>query len=194
MENTLLIVIIALIAFLAILVALIAYFGVRFFKMKEKEQELKTLFKKNTVPSLSSINPEAIKEFKKHQKDPSKFQAAKECDNHPDRYAHHQCAISSSPLCQDCLVQHDGHWIGRSFFEFYLADNWLQIKLFSENENDQIQYISQIKNQLWEDEIPLIIQGHYKINVENDNIESFTAIYCRESDENEIKSKLGMLH
>ena len=53
-------------------------------------------------------------------------------------------------------------------------------------------YLLDIKNEIWQsEEIPVIVQNHYKINIQDDSIESFTVFQCRDEDLDNLKIRFN---
>ncbi|MDA8792384.1 hypothetical protein N9N67_04015 [Bacteriovoracaceae bacterium] len=120
------------------------------------------------------------------------------CVDHPDQIGIGVCAISNELYCEHCLVQFDTFKISKKFQNLYLAYNWVQVYSVpekSDGSRDLIQKIWKIKDSIWqENEIPIIIQGQYKINVENDLIESYIVILSRQDDQEFLENKLALFH
>ena len=64
-----------------------------------------------------------------------------------------------------------------------------------DNNLDLKDRIIKMKKELWESKnLPLIVQGHYKINVQEDEIEEYTVLFARKEDEKFIKKELSFIH
>ncbi len=65
----------------------------------------------------------------------------------------------------------------------------------NQDKKDMFDRLMSIKKDLWDtSSIPVVVQGHYKINVESDEIESYTVLFSREEDVPFIKSELSFIN
>ena len=103
------------------------------------------------------------------------------------------CGITNKYLCHDCMIKHEGHWISRELLDYYLRYNWTQVKLLPPEKEREVERVKVIKEELWKNETPLIIQESFKINIENDHIEPYVAVYCRQQDFERVNSSLSFL-
>jgi hypothetical protein len=54
--------------------------------------------------------------------------------------------------------------------------------------------LMKVKKELWDEKsLPIIIQGHYKINIQDDEIEEFIVVLTRNEDKEFIKGELSFL-
>jgi hypothetical protein len=210
MNNDLLVIILlVLILILLVLIGVVGFMGWRFLKMQnrriEKEvhetnEDLRTghnPVKGDGQRPRHELNQELLKSLRaKGQAAQEKFRPAV-CVDHPDRTSHGVCALSGDHYCEDCLSRADEVVIARKFMDYFLSFKWEEVLMIpSTDMNDDVSTrLNKIKGELWaKQEIPLIIQGHYKINIEHDNIESFTVILARTEDTGQIKKELSFLH
>ncbi len=101
------------------------------------------------------------------------------CHNHPDKNSIGSCLICEEVFCENCLIEHDGMFFCKEHFKIFANNEWEQIsdvKTTPDTPMDSM-YIWDFKRQLWNDEkIPSFVLTHYKINVENDFIESYVQL------------------
>lgn len=203
MENFLLILVIVLLALVVILIAVMSFLGFKFLKLKEKslhEKEVEKSFEPEVDLSLSTktkkkkIDPELLNSLraKKFDKAPNIY-----CVDHPEEFSNGKCAISGDSYCEHCLTKQGDIKIARKFLDLYLDNEWVEVLMIAnENSNKDLKdRLFKIKKSLWENEsLPVIVQGHYKINVEADEIEEFIVVLSRVDDLNYVKNELDFLN
>ncbi|MCT4642997.1 MAG: hypothetical protein N4A33_11965 [Bacteriovoracaceae bacterium] len=165
--STLLLVIIAiLLLLLIVLIGAIVFFALRHFK-ENIQVEDKVDVKKRVSPF---------------------------CVDHDGVFASASCAITGESLCDECLTSIDDLKIGKKNIDLYTPYKWSELTMFRNSHSDLEDRIKLVKKNLWENNnMPLIIKGHYKINVESDEIESFTTLICKDLDEKVVKKELSFL-
>jgi hypothetical protein len=98
------------------------------------------------------------------------------CENHPDVPSVGSCLICEDVFCDQCLIEHDGLYFCKEHFKTFANNKWKQItdvKTTPNTPEDGL-YIYHFKRHIWHDKkIPSFVLTHYKINIEEDYIESF---------------------
>jgi len=98
------------------------------------------------------------------------------CENHPDVPSTGACLICEDVFCEQCLIEHDGLYFCKEHFKTFANNKWKQItdvKTTPNTPEDGL-YIYHYKRHIWKDQnIPSFVLTHYKINIEEDFIESF---------------------
>ncbi len=107
------------------------------------------------------------------------------CIHHPDAPSVGSCLICEEVFCEDCLVDHESMHFCKEHFRTFAAYKWKQItdvRTTPDTPEDGL-YIYNFKRDLWQNKnIPTFVMTHYKINIENDFIESFIQLNVREDD------------
>lgn len=199
--NLITILVIVLIIAVLILIAVLAYFGHRFLKLRELEAANKKNPSVESAPKESktqsrnkkNVSPEVLKSLraKKEEAESSLY-----CVDHPEEFSNGKCAISGESYCAHCLTKQGDVRISRKYLDLYLDNEWEQVKMIPNNERnkDLKKRIMKMKKQMWEDEhLPVIIQEHFKINVEEDEIEEFTVVLSRVEDKDYIAKELSFI-
>lgn len=198
MEKSVFILFAIILLLIGLLITYLVYFGQRFLKLQEKK--MAEMEKQNSGLTLDELvkSGKISKELAQlHQQ--SKAEAntvARVCSDHPDIPAYKQCALSGEYLCQNCITKQSDVWVGKKYMDLYLDTNWEELLMISNTEDnkDSIQKIMEKKRGLWEGEsLPVIVQGHYKINVENDDIESYMVILVRPEDRERVQRELSII-
>ncbi len=116
------------------------------------------------------------------------------CHNHPDQPTVGACLICEDVFCEKCIVEHEGMFFCKEHFKIYANYKWKQITDFktSPHAPEEGMFIFNYKRKLWDKKgIPSFVITHYKINVEDDLIESYVQLHVREEDELEFSKGLS---
>jgi hypothetical protein len=111
------------------------------------------------------------------------------CSNHPDQPSVGGCLICEDVFCEKCLIEHDGMFFCREHFKIFANHKWVQITdvLTTPSTPEEGQYIWDYKRFIWkEKQTPSFVLTHYKINVDNDFIESYVQLNVREEDKEKL--------
>jgi hypothetical protein len=115
------------------------------------------------------------------------------CENHPDTPSAGGCLICEDVYCEKCLVEHDGLYFCKEHFKVFANNKWKQItdvKTTPNTPNDGL-FIYHFKRHIWrENETPSFVLTHYKINIEEDFIESYIQLNVIEKDADELSFKI----
>jgi len=115
------------------------------------------------------------------------------CFKHPEQIAVSACAICAQLLCENCVREHETLQFCPEHFEMFLNYKWVEIETVATTPQtpERGMYLYEFKERSWNDSgKPSYIMTHYKINVENDLIESYIKLYVREEDIQELKAKI----
>lgn len=148
----------------------------------------------DSSPNREASDKELLKSLRARAEKP---QVQAMCVDHPQVIAKRNCAIENEYYCEDCLTNLNGLWISKKYLDYYLKSEWQQIIMVpDQTENSDIRNrINKVKTFLWNDKnIPLIVQGHHKINVQSDAIESYLVLIGRKADEDFLKSELSFIN
>ena len=183
--NTLLMVIIALLLFIIILLLVAVSFLIyRYFKSVKKDPI--------RVESKYPQEVQAvIDQAKSNEETSSLF-----CVDHPDLNAKGECAFSHEHYCELCLAKEKNVKVARKYLNLLLDSNWESICIINDEETgaDRLNELYRIKKELWHNEqIPLIAQRQFKINIESDQIEAYTMVETRVEDKEKMSEALSFL-
>lgn len=208
MDQSFNILLIILILCVIALIAILSFIGFKFLKIREKEIELQKLnMKKVDVPShdqvespprsetfrfSKSVSADLLKALRMRQDSGGHF-----CKDHPEEYSLGLCAISSEPYCEKCMSVQNEVKVAKKYLDIYLDNEWLEVSMLPNHtlSHDMIERLIKIKEDLWQNKnLPLMIQGHHKINVDTDEIEIYTVIFARSEDKDFIRSELSFIN
>ncbi|MGZ3787456.1 MAG: hypothetical protein ACXVLQ_02970 [Bacteriovorax sp.] len=115
------------------------------------------------------------------------------CIHHQDAPSVGSCLICEEVFCDDCLVEHESMHFCKEHFRTYASYKWKQItdvRTTPDTPEDGL-YIYNFKRDLWANKnIPTFVMTHYKINIENDFIESFIQLNVREDDVEKLTNEI----
>jgi hypothetical protein len=111
------------------------------------------------------------------------------CENHPDVPSVGSCLICEDVFCDQCLIEHDSLYFCKEHFKTFANNKWKQItdvKTTPNTPEDGL-YIYHFKRHIWHDKkTPSFVLTHYKINIEEDYIESFIQLNVIEDKAEEL--------
>jgi hypothetical protein len=119
------------------------------------------------------------------------------CQNHPEAQSIGSCLICEDVYCEKCLVEHEGLYFCKDHFKIFANNQWRQITDVKTTPDTPIDglYVYHFKRKIWKEEsIPAYILTHYKINVDNDFIESFIQLYVREQEADQLTNDISKFH
>lgn len=113
------------------------------------------------------------------------------CVNHADRLGQGVCAICSKVLCEECVKEYDGLNFCLEHFKTYLENEWegVETVMTTPDSPEEALQLYHFKNYIWREEIPSFIRTHYRINIEQDLIESHVSLMVRRDDYEVIDQK-----
>lgn len=115
------------------------------------------------------------------------------CENHPDSPSVGTCLICEDVFCEKCLIEHDSLYFCKEHFKIFANNKWKQITDVKTTPNtpDDGLFIYHFKRQIWrEKETPSFVLTHYKINIEEDFIESFIQLNVIEKDAEKLTDEI----
>ncbi len=115
------------------------------------------------------------------------------CINHSSEKAVALCAVCSKTLCEECASEAENLYFCSEHFQTYLESEWISltnIKTTPDNPSEGVA-LYEFKDNLWaKEQVPTFIVTHYRINIENDFIESYVQLHVRKDDEEVLKEKI----
>lgn len=115
------------------------------------------------------------------------------CRNHDTKNSVGICAICEEEFCIDCLKQIDKVNLCPEHFNTFADNIWHPItnQRTTPEEPEHGVYIYKFKQHLWKDlGIPSYIINEYKIQVENDFIETYVQLHVKEDDRESLSNKI----
>ena len=163
-----------------LLLVIIALLGVGIlYAMRQKQN----LMSKNATEDPEETQKPAIEEQYEVQ----------HCENHPNIRASSTCAICSKPLCTDCTKSSHKLTFCQEHLHMFHTHEWVEVHTISSNadEPESAIHLYQAKEYFWKNEKkPSFIKTRYKIDIDNDRIESHVSLHTIEELKPEFNQKL----
>lgn len=180
--NTLIIVLlIVLILMLTILISLAVFLIVKLVLKKQPihSSNANTSESTENQPRTKPSNQFAIKE-------------SSHCPNHKDNKPVGTCLICEEAFCEECLIEHESLYFCKEHFKTYANHQWEKITdiLTTSETPEASMHVHDFKRDLWKlEKTPTFVLTHYKINVNNDLIESFVQLHVRIEEKHLLEKK-----
>lgn len=173
LDSTLIVIVILLLVLIAGLIVVSIFLALNFYK-KNKTTSSSEVTTKSEDPIIHSIGL---------------------CKNHDDRTSVGICAICEDEFCMECLKQIETVSLCPEHFSIYASNTWVSITNQRTTPNDPNEgiYIYKFKQHLWcNKNIPTFILNDYKIQVENDFIETYVQLHVPEDNKVNLQSELEL--
>lgn len=118
------------------------------------------------------------------------------CVDHPELEAKGLCSITDETYCELCITKEKDIRFARKLINLVLDSEWETAAFFLNEElgAEKLNELYKVKKELWKEQnLPLITQKQYKINIENDQIEAYTMVMGRVDDKALWSEKLSFL-
>lgn len=115
------------------------------------------------------------------------------CEHHPETPSIGSCLICEDVFCEQCLIEHEGLYFCKDHFRIFANNKWKQITDIKTTPNtpEDGLYIYHFKRHLWIDrKKPSFVLTHYKINIEEDYIESFIQLNVLEDEAEKLADEI----
>ena len=190
LHENLFAIILFLLLIILLLIALIGIVIVKLLLTPKNEVVASASVKKDESEVIIPII-ESSKKLKKLAEEPvvEKFF----CANHPDSPSAGACLICEDVFCEKCLIEHDSLYFCKEHFKIFANNKWKQITDVKTTPNtpDDGLFIYHFKRQIWrEKETPSFVLTHYKINIEEDYIESYIQLNVIEKDADRLSDEI----
>lgn len=178
--------------FLFIILLLIAFIGVVLVKLllNNNNEASKAVHVEKERPVLVPVveTPAKIKKLSEESVVEKYY-----CENHPDISSVGSCLICEDVFCEQCLIEHDSLYFCKEHFKTFANNKWKQITdvRTTPNTPEDGLYIYHFKRHIWQDKkIPSFVLTHYKINIEEDYIESFIQLNVVEDKAEDLQDEI----
>ncbi len=115
------------------------------------------------------------------------------CIHHQETPSVGACLICEEVFCDECLIDHDSMHFCKEHFRIFAGNKWKQITdvKTTPHSPEEGLFIYNFKRDIWKKRnIPTFVMTHYKINIENDYIESFIQLNVREEDVEKLEIEI----
>lgn len=181
MENTAIILIVITLFLLVIIVGLLS---VLIYKVLMNRPEI-------TKEPISEFHP-AIMERMKQLKSLKPRSASLFCPNHPEEPGEVSCAICDKIFCKSCVKSFKTLHFCKEHHPLVMREEWDEILTLKTSTTDPEKgvILYEVKKELFErDDIPTFIETHYKINIDDDYIETYLVLFGIKNQVMNLKEK-----
>lgn len=180
-QNHLMTIIVFLLIVILVLIALIGFIVVKLLLPRNEASttHLEIRKKDHKHPPIQVANETVVEKFS--------------CHHHPEVSSTGSCLICEDVFCDNCLVEHENLYFCKEHFKVFANHKWKQItdvKTTPDTPTDGL-FVYNFKRHLWTSEnTPSFILTHYKINLEQDYIESFVQLNVRDEDAERLEVEI----
>lgn len=142
--------------------------------------------------------PKESKKIEKFNVKDEKISESLNCQTHRDQPSAGICLICEQTFCEDCLREDENKYFCKEHFKTYTANKWSQIAEIKTTPDTPYEALNlyHFKRDKWlNKKVPSFIVTHYKIDTENDVIESYVQLNVIEKEadilEKELKNYKG---
>lgn len=184
MENTALILIVITLFILVIILGLLTALVYKLFKNQPEKQVQQDLTKSDFHPAIL----ERMKELEKLK--PKRADLF--CPNHSEEPGEVMCAICDKLYCKACIKPFKTLHFCKEHLPLIMRHDWDEVLTLKTSTHDPEQGVRlfDVKKELFQKEdIPTYIETHYKINVDQDYIETYLVLFGIKDNLTEIKER-----
>lgn len=173
-------ILLGLIVFLVfVLVIVLGIFSYMLFKMFQKQNFI------SESTETKNYHDDARLKIEQFKNEYTENQNKNFCVDHSELPAQGNCSISDEAYCELCLTKQDDFKIARKYLNLYLDSKWQELGIYQLEDlgADRLNEILKMKKSIWQKEqVPVLGQRQFKINVEHDKVEEYLCIKVREQD------------
>lgn len=145
--------------------------------------------------SRSEFHPEILKRLKELETiKPSRSDLF--CPNHSDEPGEVSCAICDKLFCKACIKPFKTLHFCKEHLPLIMRHDWDEVLTLKTSTTDPEQGVKlyDVKKDLFQaNDIPTYIETHYKINVDQDYIETYLVLFAIKENVQELKTKFKNL-
>jgi hypothetical protein len=189
MEKTTLILISLTLLFLVLIIGLLTFLIFKMFKQNQNSMHLPH----QAGPQLpSALHPgilERLKEVEKIKSNRSELF----CPNHPEEPGEVMCGICDHLYCKACIKPFKSLYYCKEHLPLIMNNEWEEVLTLKTSTEDPERGVKlfDVKKQIFEqDREPTYIETHYKINVDQDYIETYLVLFAIKKDIARLKNKI----
>ena len=186
MENLLLAIVIVLAVLVLGLFAMVGFLIYKMFQLKNNPVE----------SSATTYAPEVADAIAQAQQYKD-ILVSQFCVDHPELFAKGVCALSNKSYCELCLTKENDVKVARKYLDMLLDSKWENLHMLNSAKvsADNLNQLFKTKKELWDlEELPIIVHREFKINIENDQVETYVFVKVREQDIETVTPKLSFLN
>jgi hypothetical protein len=195
MEQTTLILIIVTLFLLVVIVGILTLL---IFKLFGKDKSFTNPAISKTDDALhpdiskSEFHPEIIERIKGMEKVKPK-RAHLFCPNHTEEPGETMCAICDKIYCRSCIKPFKSLHFCKEHLPLIMRFDWEEVITIKTSTHDPEQGVRlyDVKKEIFEiDDLPTYVETHYKINVDQDYIETYLVLFAQKESIQTIREKI----
>lgn len=183
MENAAIVLIIITLILLIVIIGLLSILVYKLMKPQTSLPPSETLTKSGEAPhpdvSKADFHPAILERLKEIEKIKPK-RADLFCQNHTDEPGEVTCAICDKIFCKACIKPFKSLHFCKEHLPLIMRHEWVEVLTVKTSTHDPEEGVRlyDAKKRLFEDKaIPTYIETHYKINVDQDYIETYLVVF-----------------
>lgn len=186
---------ILIIVTLFLLVIIVGLLSVLVFKLMNQKPPAPTILKENTGeaphPDISrtEFHPEILKRMKQLEQVKPK-RADLFCPNHTEEPGEVSCAICDRIFCKACIKPFKTMHFCKEHLPLVMRHDWEEVLTIKTSTTDPEKGVRlyDIKKDIFENKnLPTYVETHYKINVDQDFIETYLVLYSIKEDVERVR-------
>lgn len=171
-----------------ILVLVLGAFGFLIYKLLKDK---KTSSDSGEAGGQNSYHPAILERMKEAQKLKAK-RADLFCPNHPEEPGEVSCGICDKLYCANCIKPFKSLHFCREHLPLVMNHQWEEVMTVKTSTQDPEHgvLVYETKKEIFEkEELPTFIETHYKINIDQDHIETYLVVFAMREQLEKIKAK-----
>lgn len=196
MENMALILIIVTLFLLVIIVGLLSVLVFKLINQKPIPPAAAAKEDTGEAPhpdiSRTEFHPEILKRMKQlEQAKPRRADLF--CPNHTEEPGEVPCAICDKIFCKACIKPFKTMHFCKEHLPLIMRHDWdevLTLKTSTQNPEEGVRLFDVKKNLFENEDLPTYVETHYKINVDQDHIETYLVLFGMKEKIDTLKEKL----
>jgi hypothetical protein len=194
METTAFVLILIALILLLLIVGLLAVLIYRMSKQTlQPTQQNQNTEIKHTDTAGPAYHPDVLARFKEAEKIKAR-RLELFCPNHPEEPGEVSCAVCDHLFCRQCIKPFKALHFCKEHLPLLMNKEWTEVLTVKTSTQDPEQGVRlyDVKKSLFQNEnLPSYIETHYKINVDQDFIETYLVMFAIVEDAPAIKEKLS---
>jgi hypothetical protein len=189
MDNLTLILIAVTNFFLAVILGLLAFVVYKIMRQNSRDQN----DKQPANYARAEFHP-AIQQRIKDVHFSLPMQHDHMCPHHPNEPGEVDCAICDHLFCRICIKPFKSMHVCQEHIGLLLKHEWkeiLTLKTSTSDPEEGVRLYDLKKKLLEESQLPTYVETHYKINVDDDHIETYLVLFCTQAQADEIRQQLA---
>lgn len=197
MENTALTLIIITLLLLVIIVGLLTMLIYKMFR-----QNNQAMTHEAPAPTGEAAHPDVSKDkmhpaILERMKEAEKYKPKRAdlfCPNHSDEPGETMCAICDRLYCRACIKPFKSLHYCKEHLPLIMRHDWDEVLTLKTSTHDPEQGVRlyDVKKEIFKkDNLPTYVETHYKINVDQDYIETYLVVYAQKEELENAKTKFS---